>query len=154
MTRATATLAAPTRVALRGAHRDRRAASTRVSSTNASVTADVESLAAWVTDQGGDVSATIVGEGERGRGLFASRDLEAGEVVLRVPIGSALNDGRAHPPYPGAPWSVVLAAELLRGEQRLLEVLGLLHDATRAIRNAPASVVTREREREREEIVL
>ena len=114
MTRATATLAAPTRVALRGAHRDRRAASTRVSSTNASVTADVESLAAWVTDQGGDVSATIVGEGERGRGLFASRDLEAGEVVLRVPIGSALNDGRAHPPYPGAPWSVVLAAELLR----------------------------------------
>ena len=37
MTRATATLAAPTRVALRGAHRDRRAASTRVSSTNASV---------------------------------------------------------------------------------------------------------------------
>ena len=114
MPRATATLAAPTRVALRGAHRDRRAASTRVSSTNASVTADVESLAAWVTDQGGDVSATIVGVGERGRGLFASRDLEAGEVVLRVPIGSTLNDGRAHPPYPGAPWSVVLAAELLR----------------------------------------
>lgn len=114
MPRATATLAAPTRVALRGAHRDRRAASTRVSSTNASVTADVESLAAWVTDQGGDVSATIAGVGERGRGLFASRDLEAGEVVLRVPIGSALNDGRAHPPYPGAPWSVVLAAELLR----------------------------------------
>lgn len=114
MPRATATLAAPTRVALRGAHRDRRAASTRVSSTDASVTADVESLAAWVTDQGGDVSATIAGVGERGRGLFASRDLEAGEVVLRVPIGSALNDGRAHPPYPGAPWSVVLAAELLR----------------------------------------
>ena len=114
MPRATATLAAPTRIALRGAHRDRRAASTRVSSTNASVTADVESLAAWVTDQGGDVSATIAGVGERGRGLFASRDLEAGEVVLRVPIGSALNDGRAHPPYPGAPWSVVLAAELLR----------------------------------------
>ena len=94
MTRATATLAAPARRPPRRA-RDRRAASTRVSSTNASVTADVESLAAWVTDQGGDVSATIVGEGERGRGLFASRDLEAGEVVLRVPIGSALNDGRA-----------------------------------------------------------
>lgn len=114
MPRATATLAAPTRVALRGAHRDRRAASTRVSSTDASVTADVESLAAWVMDQGGDVSATRVGVGDRGRGLFASRDVEAGEVVLRVPIGSALNDGRAHPPYPGAPWSVVLAAELLR----------------------------------------
>jgi hypothetical protein len=114
MPRATATLAAPTRVALRGAHRDRRAASTRVSSTNASVTADVESLAAWVTDQGGDVSATRVGVGDRGRGLFASRDVEAGEVVLRVPIDCALNDGRAEPPYPGAPWSVVLAAELLR----------------------------------------
>ena len=114
MPRATAALAAPARVAFRGAHRDRRAASTRVSSTSASVTADVESLAAWVTDQGGDVSATRVDVGDRGRGLFASRDVEAGEVVLRVPIGSALNDGRADPPYPGAPWSVVLAAELLR----------------------------------------
>ena len=60
------------------------------------------------------MSATRVGVGDRGRGLFASRDVEAGEVVLRVPIGSALNDGRADPPYPGAPWSVVLAAELLR----------------------------------------
>jgi hypothetical protein len=67
-----------------------------------------------VMDQGGDVSATRVGVGDRGRGLFASRDVEAGEVVLRVPIECALNDGRAEPPYPGAPWSVVLAAELLR----------------------------------------
>ena len=97
-----------------GAHRGRRAASARVSSTSANVTADVESLAAWVMDQGGDVSATRVGVGDRGRGLFASRDVEAGEVVLRVPIDCALNDGRAEPPYPGAPWSVVLAAELLR----------------------------------------
>jgi len=114
MPRATAAHAAPARVALLGAHRGRRAASARVSSTSANVTADVESLAAWVTDQGGDVSATRVGVGDRGRGLFASRDVEAGEVVLRVPIECALNDGRAEPPYPGAPWSVVLAAELLR----------------------------------------
>ena len=114
MPRATAAHAAPARVALLGAHRGRRAASARVSSTSANVTAGVESLAAWVTDQGGDVSATRVGVGDRGRGLFASRDVEAGEVVLRVPIECALNDGRAKPPYPGAPWSVVLAAELLR----------------------------------------
>ena len=60
------------------------------------------------------MSATRVGVGDRGRGLFASRDVEAGEVVLRVPISSALSDGRVDPPYPGAPWSVVLAAELLR----------------------------------------
>ena len=60
------------------------------------------------------MSATRVGVGDRGRGLFASRDVEAGEIVLRVPISSALSDGRVDPPYPGAPWSVVLAAELLR----------------------------------------
>ena len=71
-----------------------------------------------MTAQGGDVSATRVGVGARGRGLFASRDVHAGEVVLRVPIGAALNDGRGTPPYPDAPWSVVLAAELLRERAR------------------------------------
>jgi hypothetical protein len=34
--------------------------------------------------------------------------------VLSVPIAAALNDGVATAPYEGAPWSVTLAAAILR----------------------------------------
>ena len=95
-----------------GAHRlvsSRRA----VPSVAASMTASPAELAEWVTANGGDVSAVRVGEGERGRGLFAARDVAEGEAVLRVPVSLALNDGVAPEPYPGAPWSVTLAAAIL-----------------------------------------
>ena len=73
-----------------------------------------DALGRWVTARGGDVSALRVGHGPRGRGLFAARDIAEGEAVLRVPIHAALSDDRAcDAPYPGAPWSVVLASRLL-----------------------------------------
>ena len=79
----------------------------------ASMTTSPTELAEWITANGGDVSAVRVDMGERGRGLFAARDVAEGEAVLRVPVSLALNDGVAPAPYPGAPWSVTLAAAIL-----------------------------------------
>jgi hypothetical protein len=67
-----------------------------------------------VTAHGGDITAVRIDSGSRGRGIFAARDITKGEAVLTVPISLALNDGVAAPPYPDAPWSVTLAAAILR----------------------------------------
>ena len=105
--------AAPTGVPV-GFHRVNRKSRGACVRASVSTPGDVESLGSWITDNGGDVSSTKVGFGNRGRGLFASRDINKGEVVLKVPLSSVLSDGVGNAPYPDAPWSVVLAAEVLR----------------------------------------
>ncbi|GJP53617.1 hypothetical protein CLOM_g12771 [Closterium sp. NIES-68] len=53
--------------------------------------------------------------GEEERGIRAARDLDRGEVIATVHYSSALVQGEDDPlPYPGAPWTVHLAAKLLR----------------------------------------
>eukprot|EP00899_Mesostigma_viride_P018362 jgi/Mesvir1/26527/Mv16182-RA.1 len=65
-------------------------------------------------DSEGALCITPVPEG--GRGLVATRDLRAGEVVLTVPISACLSDEdeKGAPLYEGAFWSIKLAARLLR----------------------------------------
>ena len=78
----------------------------------------LDRLAAFVRAGGGRASVTRVGEGARGRGLFAARDISAGEAVVSVPLSIVMSDDAMPEPYPGAPWSVTLAAALLT-QQRL-----------------------------------
>jgi hypothetical protein len=99
----------------RTAPRSRAVSTRRGVSSSATSSPEVDALGAWITGRGGDVSKTKVGHGDRGRGLFAKRDIKSGEVVVRVPIACALSDStRRTPPYPDAPWAVRLAHALLR----------------------------------------
>jgi len=105
-------------------------------SASASAASTHDALAAWVMRHGGDVAGVVVRDGDRGRGLFAARDVAAGDVVMSVPLAAALNDGVAAPPYDGAPWSVTLAAAIL-AERRI-------GDASRwapYVRSLPTDVV-------------
>jgi hypothetical protein len=43
-----------------------------------------------------------------------AQDLSPSTPVLSVPVSSTLQDTRAPEPYPGAPWNVCLAAQLLQ----------------------------------------
>jgi hypothetical protein len=52
---------------------------------DAAAVPELEPLFAWVRAAGGDLDAVRVGVTASGRGVFAARDLVAGEVVLRVP---------------------------------------------------------------------
>ncbi|CAI5505938.1 unnamed protein product [Closterium sp. Naga37s-1] len=56
------------------------------------------------------------GEESRGeRGIRAARDLARGEVIATIRFSAALVQGESDPlPYPDAPWTVHLAAKLLR----------------------------------------
>ena len=54
-------------------------------------------LERWA-DQSGVERAVDIGRGEFGRGLFATRDLEAGDAALRVPLSLALSDHKMLPP--------------------------------------------------------
>ncbi|CAI5986666.1 unnamed protein product [Closterium sp. NIES-64] len=72
----------------------------------------------WGEGSGGNEEAqpTEGGEEIRGeRGIRAARDLARGEVIATIRFSAALVQGEHDPlPYPDAPWTVHLAAKLLR----------------------------------------
>lgn len=75
-------------------------------------------LQQWLGQHGGAVhSAVQLADCQLGgasmRGLVVTRDVPAGTTLLSVPLGSSLRDADAPRPYPGAPWNVRLAAQLL-----------------------------------------
>ena len=90
------------------------AASSTAAASAASASISSAVLAEWVAAHGGYITAVRIDSGSRGRGLFAARRITQGEAVLTMPISLALNDGVAPAPYPDAPWSVTLAAAILR----------------------------------------
>mmetsp|Transcript_3417 Transcript_3417/g.9820 ORF Transcript_3417/g.9820 Transcript_3417/m.9820 type:complete len:533 (-) Transcript_3417:2061-3659(-) len=85
-------------------------------------TGDLDSFLSWVVANGVKGVGTAVGifEGEGGeRGLVALKSAATGAELLRIPLRIALTD---HPEdkesnallYTGAPWSIRLAAKILR----------------------------------------
>jgi len=62
---------------------------------------------------GGECSAVRAGVGSRGRGLFAARNVRAGESIVRIPLKACITDIASPNPYPGCPYSVTLAAAIL-----------------------------------------
>ena len=51
-------------------------------------------LTSWLTEGGADLSAVTVGAGVSGeRGVLTTRALDAGDVILRVPVPKAINVG-------------------------------------------------------------
>ena len=70
-------------------------------------------IAEWLVANGGECSAVRAGVGSRGRGLFAARNLRAGESIVRIPLKACITDIASPNPYPGCPYSVTLAAAIL-----------------------------------------
>ena len=70
-------------------------------------------IAEWLVANGGECSAVRAGVGSRGRGLFAARNLRAGESIVRIPLKACFTDIALPDPYPGCPYSVTLAAAIL-----------------------------------------
>ena len=70
-------------------------------------------IAEWLVANGGECSAVRAGVGSRGRGLFAARNLRAGEAIVRIPLKACITDIASPNPYPGCPYSVTLAAAIL-----------------------------------------
>ena len=79
----------------------------------APTTTTAHGIAEWLVANGGECSAVRAGVGSRGRGLFAARNLRAGESIVRIPLKACFTDIALPDPYPGCPYSVTLAAAIL-----------------------------------------
>lgn len=78
--------------------------------------AELAGVLSWASERGLEASGVTVDHGPRGRGLFASRRLEAGATVLSVPLGACalVDHGPSGGAVDAAAWPIRLAAALLR----------------------------------------